>query len=477
MNVCCSHASRITDDEYSLLPLWDGFEAYEDLKMRIREHDTMRKGILAILLAVLAVTVYAVVLRFTYTEDYRGANDFFIPWYATKSLLWEHRNPYGDEVTAEIHQTLFGERRGPDEHQFDFAYPVTVVPLLMPYTLFDFAWAQPLWQATIHALLILGLIAWHRMVRPTAGKDGGLHHTLGLGALLLWGISLYPSVRAFYLGQIALLVFAAIAIALWALQQHKDATAGVALAIATVKPQIGFLLIPAFLALAWYNGRRRVVWSFGATFGALLAMAFALMPRWPAIFLHRLVEYQRYTSLGAQTDSPSPLTLIGRMAQPALPLEPLLTAGIVLAIAAYLWQHREQPDWSTVGCTLLIASAWIAPRAATTDQTLLLLPFVFLLARRTPVTAVGLAAFTWIGLWMLFLITVQNSQEHLIIRLPLPILVSLLWIWDRWYAFGEEEPKARLRRAGVPDQGAAATDTTLQPVRPTGVQPRQEPTK
>ncbi|HYN90085.1 MAG TPA: glycosyltransferase family 87 protein [Ardenticatenaceae bacterium] len=226
-------------------------------------------GLAAALLVLLA---YAAVLRLALTSSYRGANDFSIPWRATQALLWEGRNPYGPEVTAEIQQTLFDRTRGPEEHQFDFAYPLTLAPLLAPYTLFDYEWAQPLWQATLHLLLVGALLLWVRSWRDDFPSP------VAFAALALWTLSVYPAARAFLLGQVAVLVFAALALASWALVRRHDVLAGTALAIATVKPQLAFLIVPLLLAVAWRADRRRVVWAFAATLSILVLVSLALHP-------------------------------------------------------------------------------------------------------------------------------------------------------------------------------------------------------
>ncbi|MCZ7571931.1 MAG: DUF2029 domain-containing protein [Ardenticatenaceae bacterium] len=395
-----------------------------------RETMTPLPTLLFFVLALVAVLGYGGLLRLTFTSYYRGANDFFIPWRAVQLLLTEGRNPYGPDVTADIQRALFGHTRQPDEHQFDFAYPLILAPLLAPYTLLPYEWAQPLWQATIQTLLAAGLLLWYRTLHPA--RVAGRGTAVGTATLLLWGLTLYPAARAFLLGQIALLVFAAAVVALWALARGRDGTAGAALALVTVKPQLSFLAVPALLVLAWTSGRRQVLWGFGATFVGLLALSLALMPGWPLAFFQRLVEYQRYTSLGAASDSPSPLALLVRpFGSAAAAVEALGVVALLAVLFDALWRQRLAPAWPQVGNALLTVSAWIAPRAATTDQVLLLLPLLFLLRRRPRPVAMVVAGLVWAGLWLLFFTTVQGDQEQLIVRLPLPLIVLALWLSDR----------------------------------------------
>lgn len=421
------------------------------LKTMVRTHTPSGIAFIKLGLVVLVIIVYAFVLRHTFTSIYGGGSDFYIPWRAIQSLLWEGRDPYGSEVSAEIQHFLFGRALGPNEHQFDFAYPLTLAPLLAPYTLFPFDWAQPLWQATLHALLLIGLFLWYPRIYPEAWI--GRWALIKLAALLLWTLTLYPALRAFYLGQVALLVFGAVTVGFWALVRGHDRTAGIALAIATVKPQLSFLIVPAILFILYTQRRRQTLRAFGATLAALLALSLTWMPTWPLAFLRRLAEYRRYTDLGVSTDSPSPLALLLQPLGSTAPLlESLIALAVLVAALHYVWKQRQAPNWPHLFSILLCVSAWIAPRAATTDQTLLVLPLLFLLVRRSRYSAVVIAASLWSALWFLWLVTVQGSQEDLIMRLPLPLLITALWLWD-WHTTHRRARLAfRHQPAGMPGE-------------------------
>lgn len=386
---------------------------------------------LELVLAIGIIVGYAVVLRYAYT--YTGANDFYIPWRAAQASFWEGQNPYGAETTADIQETLFGRALAPSEHQFDFAYPYTISLLLLPYTLFSYEWAQPLWQATIHVLLVAGLLLWLQVLRRRGNIVSSIRRTIGIAVVILWCLTLYPAVRAFYLGQIALLVFGAVAAAIWALHRRHDTTAGAALAVATVKPQLSVLIVPLLLGLAWYKGRKNVIKGFVGVLGGLIILSLLVMPSWPLVFVQRLGEYQQYTSIGAATDSPSPLNLLLRpLGTAALPMSIALGIGFVVVILRNAWQQRYQPDWLQIGSVTLVTSAWIAPRTATTDQTILLLPLLYLLRRHSQMTSILIGGTLWIGLWALFLATVQGSQEQLVMRLPFPMIALGLWLWNHF---------------------------------------------
>jgi hypothetical protein len=376
-----------------------------------------------LLLLPLFVILYGVLLRFTFTVHYQGANDFYIPWRATQAAIWESRDPYGDDVTRDIQLFLFGRELGPGEHQFDFAYPLTLTPLLAPYTLVPYQWAQPLWHATVHCLLLAGAFAWLRAARPA--------RVAPMVAILggFWFLSLYPTARVFILGQVAIIVFATVAFTIWALKRDRQLAAGVMLALSTVKPQLSFLIVPLFLFLAWTSGRRRVVLAFSGALALLLLLSLALQPTWPLDFLQRLMAYDRYTGLGLPTDSPGVIPYVLRL----LGLDhPVVTPGIsgllLLPILYAVWKQRHAPDWLALGSATLLVSSLIAPRTATTDQALLLLPVLWLLQRLPRPLALVAAVALWLVPWVAFLATVRGDAEAQWLRLLLPAAVALLWV-------------------------------------------------
>jgi hypothetical protein len=375
-----------------------------------------------LLLLPLVVLLYGALLRITFTAHYQGANDFFIPWRATQAALWESRDPYSDEVTRDIQLSIFGRELGPDEHQFDFAYPLTLAPLLAPYTLVPYPWAQSLWHATVHCLLLGGAFAWLRATYPARLPPLAL---VGGG---LWFLSLYPSARTFILGQVAVIVFAAVAVTLWAIKRERQGTAGAMLAISTIKPQLSFLLVPVLLYLAWTSGRRRVVLSFAGSLAVLLLLSLLLQPSWPFDFLHRMAAYDRYTGLGLATDSPGVLVYLLRSIGLHHPAMTLGIGGLLVFPLFYaVWRQRGAPEWITLTSATLLASSLVAPRTATTDQALLLLPVLWLLVRAPGLLALALAAALWLIPWVAFLATVRGDAEAQWLRLLLPVAVAALW--------------------------------------------------
>jgi hypothetical protein len=308
---------------------------------------------------------------------------------------------------------------------------------LLPYS-----WAQPFWHATLHVLIVLAVILWLQTIGVVRPKP------VVLGVVLLWALTFYPIARAFILGQIAVLVFGALAVGLWAFLRGHDRVSGTALAVATVKPQLSFLLVPLLLFLAWRNGRRRLVAAFSIAIGFLLVLGLILLPDWPLSFVARLQEYSRYTNLGSPNDSPNVLEFAFRSAH--IPFAGVVVTLLKLALVTWLfawtWRARDGVDWIRLSCAALLISAVVVPRTATTDQILLIFPWFWLMVGLPLLVRGFLAAVIWGALWWFFLVTVQGNHEAMALRLVFPAAIVVVWMAVIWL----ERRSARASRPEPP---------------------------
>jgi len=367
------------------------------------------------------------------TSRLPGANDFYVPWRAAQVWLQEGLDPYGLEATRQVQMGLFGRPQPPGEHQYAFAYPLYALLPILPLTWLSYAWAEAIWltalQVAAIALALLALRLYHRRPSP-----------LVLGGWVLWCLAFYPTTRALFLGQWALPVAAFVAASLWAMHKEHAAWAGFFLALSTIKPQMVFLTLPWLLWWALWTRRWRVWLGFGATLAGLLGLSLLLMPDWPLRFLWSLNEYGGYTAIG------SPLSIIADLlwptAAPALEMIGILLLGGYVFLCA--WRQRQATglalDWLT-GLTLAVTS-FVAPRTATTNQVVLILPLALVLhslpARRRSILTGTILALLLIVPWLVFLTTIQAREEHPIAYLPLPLIFTLWFIVARRRIEGNE---------------------------------------
>jgi len=354
-----------------------------------------------------------------------GANDFFIPWSGARAYVLHGLNPYSEEVGLQIQIGVFGRPAQPGEDLSVFIYPFYTVFLLAPLTVLPYAWAAAVWLALLQFCLVgalfivLALYGW----RPAPGI---------LAELAIWTLLFYPHARGLLLGQLVIMVFLLLALALWALSHRRDGLGGVALALTTIKPQVVFLVIPLLLLWAISQRRWRFIWAFALTMSVLLGAAFLLLPGWLGDFIRRASAYPAYNPPSA------PWVLIHfTFPQAGVAGEVVLVLAF-LAGLAWAWWREERSGWAsfhwTLALTFLVTNL-VVPHTATTNTIVFLVPLVPLFRhlhqRAGTLALVGLQVALFVSLWVLFLTTVDGRQEAPIMFLPLPLFMLLALFWGR----------------------------------------------
>jgi hypothetical protein len=246
-------------------------------------------------------------------------------------------------------------------------------------------------------------------------------------------VLMYHDLRALLLGQFAVLVLLMLVMALWSMQRGRDGWAGLFLALSTVKPQMVYLALGWILL--WSAGQRR--WRLWRSLGVSLALltlgSMLLLPSWVADFVRQAVAYPSYTAYGSLTWMIVQHWLgLGRDVEIAVMV--VLALG-VLVVGRQLWRGTwEQMVWM-LGLLLLLTN-FFTPRIATTNY-LLLVPWMLwgfrqiqLVWGRHGTWAVVVAEIlSLVGLWMLFLTTVEGDFERAPVYFPFPVAIVLLLVW------------------------------------------------
>lgn len=363
-----------------------------------------------------------------FTSKVPGANDFYPRWRGAQLYWQDGINPYSQEATEAIQRGIYGRLATPDEDQVLFVYPFYTVFLIRPLIDLSYPWVQAVWLVIVQFSIIGGVILGLRLVN--------WHVSVGmLTIILLWSVIFYNSTRTIILGQFAGPIFLCTIGCLLALKHDRDLLAGFLLSWTTLKPQMSYLLIPALLLWAVGQRRWRFVVGFVGTMVALVGISFILVPQWLAGFTTQVGYYPAYTITG------SPLWVITGYYWPQLgkPVEWIL---IVLLLAYLLWQWRKLPGLSAhstqflviISLTLIITNMIIV-RTATTNYIIMYLPVLLLLKTISDNPQWGKLVVTLliilgsIGMWVLFLGTIQGDAEHPITYLPLPFILLFALIW------------------------------------------------
>lgn len=197
-------------------------------------------GIVLLILAVGNVIATHQIL----TEPHPGHNDFMSRWEGARAFWRYGLNPYGDEASLKIQERIYGRAATDDEDPGLFVYPFYTVFLVWPLVYTSYAWASAIWMVLLEACLIGALLLGMDLFRwrPPVWL---------LIVLFLWTLVYYFAARGLLLGQPGLLVYFFEVLTLWSLAKGHDRLAGTALALSTIKPQMGFLLVPFLLLWGW----------------------------------------------------------------------------------------------------------------------------------------------------------------------------------------------------------------------------------
>lgn len=260
-----------------------------------------------------------------------------------------------------------------------FLYPPYVALLLAPLAAVPLVAAYVLWAALSAGMLALSLFLLGRYVGWT-----------GESRVLLWVATLafLPAFAAIVQGQVSAAILLALTVSLVAARSGRDDLAGVALALALIKPPyVVPLLIVFLLRRCW-----RVVAAFVMT-ALVLALAPLTVLGWGAngLYLHTLLMASRLRTTGGGWAPAANHDLVG-FTRLLLP-EPTATvvaallglmAVVALGVVALQSAHLDRPFAVAVTVGLLIN-----PHVLVHDLTIALIPAVVALwpAARGPWSA------------------------------------------------------------------------------------------
>jgi hypothetical protein len=394
----------------------------------------LSRALLPGLLLVAAFIAAVILTHNLFTSRVPGMNDFLSRWEGARSFFVDGLSPYSDEASLNIQQRIYGRPVINNEDPGFFVYPFYTAFVMWPMVFMEYAWASAVWLVFLQACLlaalalILNLYRW----RPAPPL---------LAALLLWALFDYFAARGLLLGQPSHLVYLLQVVAVWGLVKQRDSLAGAALALSTLKPQMGYLIVPLLLLWALRERRLRFVGAFALSFGGLMLASFIAQPDWLGDWVAQVRLYPQYTAAAyPDTGSPAWILTVGMF---GLDLEWLLTLAFALPM---LWGwytllvQRQQASWLWVVLLTLVVTHLIAARTATPHFVVFNLAIVAYLQqaqrRLGSAAVVALLAAMTIFHWAQFALTIQGrgNLEHPSLFLPLPLaMFALLLLTRRWW--------------------------------------------
>lgn len=362
-----------------------------------------------------------------------GGNDFLPRWVGANAWLTEGINPYDPQVSLAAQQMIYGRAadRSRGEDVAHFVYPLPAMIFFAPFGLMPYPLARAVWMTLLElglpllAVLGVNLARWKPSSRVLAG-------------VMLFSTLWYHGVRAVMVGQFAVFEALLLTGALLAVQRRRDVLAGLLLSLALAKPQMAFLLFP--YALLWgVSARRwRLVASTLLFFAASGGIGLLLIPDWPILWLRQVVDYLGYTALG------SPVSIAASIfARAADAVTAIGTTALAVYLLVEWWLSLggEERKFQWAAQLTLVITNLVALRTATTNY-VVLIPALCLIAgvwqerrgRQVRVFLLAVLLVLGLGVWALFLSTVQGNVESALLYLPTPAFALLgLW-WVRWWA-------------------------------------------
>ena len=301
-------------------------------------------------------------------------SDLYPRWLGARELLRYGRDPYSPEITREIQAGYYG--RPLDEHHHDpqdqagFAYPLYVVFLLAPTVFLPFSAVQTVFYWLFIGVAVGTVALWFKAMQWQP-------HKLTLFTTISLGLGNFPAIQALALRQLTIVVAGLLALALVLTVRRKFVIAGVVLALATIKPQLGIPIAMWFglWAVSGWRERKGLLFGFLGGMAVLLISAQLALPGWLGEFYRAVVAYRKYTG-GANAAEVLFGMGVGRAANILL----VLITGIIC------WHLRRESEKSIgfcfASCFVLAATVALDPIFAPYNQLLLFPAYLFLIQHR-----------------------------------------------------------------------------------------------
>jgi hypothetical protein len=310
-------------------------------------------------------------------------SDLYPRWLGARELLLHGRNPYSDEITVEIQKGYYGRaldaaRADDPKDREGFAYPAYVVFVLAPLIGFPFPEVQIFFHWLLLALTTASVWLWLRALR---WKLPGL----ALAAAMVLAVGSFAAVQGIKLQQLSLLVAALLASAAACVASGFLFCGGALLAVATIKPQLAWLVAGWLLlwAVSDWRTRRRFVLGFGLVMCLLLAGAEIVLPGWWRMFVEAVGQYHGYTQNQSVLDVIFD-TAFGTSARLGHIGGEILAGIAILSCLPTLWKWRREgedsPQFGWALALVLALTVVVVPMYAPYNQ-VLLLPAILLLVR------------------------------------------------------------------------------------------------
>jgi len=294
------------------------------------------------------------------------AFDLFWIWAGGQAIL-NGENPYGPETTRVIQLGVFKKIIPPHQYQHGFPHPAHIAFVLFPFVALPFSWSVLAWISLQIPLLMVSLLLGFNVlnwsVRPSV---------LFLLAFLATVGFRYP-INVYVLGQLIFFVMFCFVLSTWLYQQNYPRWAAIALACATIRPDIALLALLLVALLTRHSPRRNQFIVTLLITGVILALlpAFFIGPLWPYTWIKAIFSY------GSNPFATWPPELL-----PSIWLQVVLLTGIIFWFVRYVWLEWQSPSAfhkSLLVSATILGGLIILPQTGSYSLTLALIPAMILM--------------------------------------------------------------------------------------------------
>lgn len=268
---------------------------------------------------------------------------------ATQHLL-RYENPYGPETTSAIQRRYYGVELPAGETHSDqqrFVYPAYTTLLLVPFRNLNFDTVANAARVLLPLLVAGAVLLWTQLagVSPPAVK----------AATVLFALASWPVAQGVALQQLGLLVFFFIVSTIYFAARGAYVSAGILLALATIKPQAALPLFGWFLvwSVADIRARWKLPLSFLVATLILVLVGEWQFPGWIFEWVDAVRAYRSYAATGSLLEA-----LFGRVGL-------LIDLIVVIWAALAMWKRRairsDSSDFLRISAMALTVGLLVSP--------------------------------------------------------------------------------------------------------------------
>jgi hypothetical protein len=410
----------------------------------------VQKKWLAVTLATVIIFSFLTLANYIFAKQNPGGTDFLVHWMGTRNFFQTGASPYSDDTALKIQTMVYGRAAQAGEHQLRVAYPLYSIFLFAPFAIVgDFTFARALWMSLLE-LCLFGIAYFS--IKLTYWKP----KTWLIGLFILFTIFSYHGMRPLINGNAVILVTFLMVLILLAIRDKNDEIAGIMMAVITIKPQNALLFLAFIFFWALINKRHKLLTWFAGTMVILVGFSFLLIPTWITQNLREILLYPTYNPPGT----------VGAVLKAAWgAIGDRFSIGLTFILLVVLFgewwiaRRANMRQFMWVSFLTIAISQWIGIQ---TDpgNFILLYPGVFFCfymiadrwGKRSDLFFIIFAAVVTIGIWVLFLTTLQQSYQPIqspIMFFPMPIIAFALLYWVRWWVVKVEKIELNKKSLGI----------------------------